>query len=120
MGSADRGGRMDCAGAGPRAAGPLGPRSRVFCLRWAGLAITGYLMRGDVFPPHSDDPFGTVGFLADAASGVFYLLARVFEAAGPEIGRAAGDYGTRFIAAAGIVNVLGAFDAYEIARGRRS
>jgi hypothetical protein len=85
-----------------------------------GLAITGYLMRGDVFPPHSDDPFGTVGFLADAASGVFYLLGHFFEPAGAEIGRAAGDYGTRFIAAAGIVNVLGAFDAYEIARGRRS
>jgi hypothetical protein len=85
-----------------------------------GLAITGYLMRGQVFPPNSDDPFGTVGFLADAASGVFFLVAHFFEAAGPEIGRAAGDYGTRFIAAAGIVNVLGVFDAYEIARGRRS
>ena len=26
-------------------------------------------MRGNVFPPHSTDPFGTLGFLADAASG---------------------------------------------------
>ncbi len=74
----------------------------------------------NVFPPNSDDPFGTVGFLADAASGVFYFLAHFVEGAGADIGRAAGDYGTRFIAAAGIVNVLGVFDAYEIARGRRS
>lgn len=95
-------------------------RALAFFVAVAGLAITGYVMRGELFPPHSDDPFGTVGFLADAGSGMFYLLSRFFEAAGPEIGRAAGDYGTRFIAAAGIVNVLGAFDAYEIARGRRS
>jgi len=60
-----------------------------------------------------------VGFLADAGSGMFYLLARFFETAGPEIGRAAGDYGTRFIAAAGVVNLIAAFDAYEIAAGRR-
>ena len=86
----------------------------------AGLAMTGYVMRGNVFPPHSHDPFGTLGFLADAGSGLFYLLARVFEAAGPDVSRAAGDYGTRFIAAAGVVNILSAFDAYEIASGRRS
>jgi hypothetical protein len=95
-------------------------RALAFFVAVGGLAITGYLMRGQVFPPNSDDPFGTVGFLADAASGVFYPLAHFLETAGPEIGRAAGDYGTRFIAAAGIVNVLGMFDAYEIARGRRS
>jgi hypothetical protein len=86
----------------------------------AGLAISGYLMRGNVFPPRSEDLFGVIGFLADAGSGVMYLLARVFEAAGPDVSRAAGDYGTRFIAAAGIVNILSAFDAYEIARGSRN
>ena len=81
-------------------------RALAFFVAVGGLAITGYLMRGNVFPPHSDDPFGTVGFLADAASGVFYFLAHFVEAAGPDIARAAGDYGTRFIAAAGVVNVL--------------
>jgi hypothetical protein len=94
-------------------------RGLAFFVAVAGLAIAGYLMRGNVFPPHSGDLFGTIGFLADAGSGVMYLLARVFERAGPDVSRAAGDYGTRFIAAAGVVNLLAAFDAYEIARGRR-
>jgi len=85
----------------------------------SGLAITGYLMRGNVFPPRSTDPFGTLGFFADAASGIFYLLARVFERGGPDVSRAAGDYGTRFIAAAGVVNLIAALDAYEIAARRR-
>jgi hypothetical protein len=84
-----------------------------------GLATGGYLMRGNVFPPHSEDPFGTLGFIADASSGVFYLLSRVVEASGPDVSRAIGDYGTRFIAGAGILNVLAICDAYEIALGRR-
>jgi hypothetical protein len=95
-------------------------RALGFFVSVGGLAITGYLLRGNVFPPHSGDPFGTLGFLADAASGVFYYLSRFFEAAGPDVSRAAGDYGTRFIAAAGVVNVLAIFDVLEIASGRRN
>ena len=95
-------------------------RALGFFVSVGGLAITGYLLRGNVFPPHSGDPFGTLGFFADAASGVFYYLSRVFEAAGPDVSRAAGDYGTRFIAAAGVVNVLAIFDVLEIASGRRN
>jgi hypothetical protein len=85
----------------------------------SGLATIGYHMRGNVFPPRSADAFGALGFLADAGSGIFYLLARIFEWGGPDVSRAAGDYGTRFIAAAGVVNLIAAFDAYEIAAGRR-
>jgi hypothetical protein len=86
----------------------------------AGLALTGLYARGQVFPPHSDDPFGTLGFLADACSGVFFVLAHWIEKAGPDVSRAAGDYGTRFVAAAGLVNLLAVLDACGIALGRRN
>jgi hypothetical protein len=95
-------------------------RALTFFISAGGLAVTGYPLRGNVFPIHSIDSFGTLGFLADAGSGVFYFLSRFFEAAGADVSRASGDYGTRFIAAAGIVNVLAVIDAYEIARERRS
>ncbi len=95
-------------------------RALIFFLAVGGLAVAGYLLRGNVFPPRIGEPFGTLGFLADAGAGIFYLLSRFFETAGPDVSRAAGDYGTRFIAAAGIVNLLSVFDAYEIALGRRT
>jgi len=95
-------------------------RAITFFVAVGGLAITGYLLRGNVFPPRSGDPFGMLGFLADASSGIFYILARFFESAGADVSRAAGDYGTRFIAAAGIVNLISVCDAYEIASRRRS
>lgn len=95
-------------------------RAIVFFCAVGALALSGYWMRGEIFPPHSQEPFGALGFLADAATGIFYFLARLFEAAGPDLSRAAGNYGSRFIAAAGIVNLAAILDACEIAAGRRS
>jgi hypothetical protein len=94
-------------------------RALAFFISVGGLAIAGYLLRGNVFPQHATDAFGRLGFFADAGTGVFYYLARFFERFGPDVSRALGDDGTRFIAAAGLVNLLSAFDAYEIAAGRR-
>jgi TM2 domain-containing membrane protein YozV len=95
-------------------------RAILFFIAVGGLAMTGFQMRGNVFSSHYSDLFGMVGYLTDMASGVFYLLARLVERAGPDVSRAAGDYGTRFIATAGVVNLVAVIDAYEIAAGRRS
>jgi hypothetical protein len=94
-------------------------RALIFFAAVAGLAITGYALRGDLFGAHPADGFNTLGFFADAGSGIFYFLAHRLEAAGPDISRAAGDYGTRFLAAAGVVNLLCVLDAYEIATGMK-
>ena len=94
-------------------------RALAFFIAVGGLALAGYILRGNVFAPGSDDPFGKLGFFADAGSGMFYMLSHWLERAGPDVSRAAGDYGTRFIASAGLVNLISVFDAYEIASGRR-
>jgi hypothetical protein len=84
-----------------------------------GLALAGFAMRGELFTRQSGDPFGALGFLADICAGAFYFLPHMMKWAGPDISRAAGDYGTRFFAAAGVVNLLGMLDAYRIASGRK-
>ena len=88
-----------------------------------GLAVTGYLLRGVVFPIHlrdfRADPLTFLGGIGDAGSGIFYALAGVLEKTGADVSRAAGDYGTRFIAAAGVANFLCAAVAYEIAGERK-
>lgn len=95
-------------------------RAAIFFLGVTALAVVGLLLRGNVFAPSRDDPFGTLGFLADLGSGVFYFISRSIESAGPDVSRAAGDYGTRFFATAGVLNFLCALDAHEIARGRKA
>lgn len=90
-----------------------------FFLAVGGLAVTGLLLSGYLFTPQSGDAFGTLGFLSEAGAGVFYFAGRFIESAGPNLARASGEIGTRFIATAGIVNLLAVLDAFEIARGRR-
>lgn len=94
-------------------------RGIVYFLAVGTLAITGYLQRGFVFSPHFSDAFGLLGFLADLGAGVFYFISKWVESAGPDISRAIGDYGTRFIATAGVLNVLCALDAFAISLQER-
>jgi len=94
-------------------------RALVFFGSVAALALVGLYMRGNVFKPDTGDIFGTLGFLADAGSGVFYFVSHSLQKAGPDISRAAGDYGTRMFAAAGVLNLLCVLDAHEIAQGRK-
>lgn len=84
------------------------------------LVFVGAKMRGNIFTSNSNDPFATLGYLADLGSGVFYQLARTMQTTGADVSHAAGDYGTRFLATGGVLNLLFALHAYEAARGRKA
>jgi len=84
------------------------------------LVYVGAGMRGNLFAPGGDDAFARLGYIADLGTGSFYLVARNLEVSGPDVSHADGDYGTRFLATAGVLNLLAALHAYEAARGRKA
>ena len=84
------------------------------------LVYLGAGMRGNLFAPGGDDAFTRLGFAADLGSGAFYYAARYMESGGPDVSHSDGDYGTRFLATAGVLNLLAALHAYEAARGRKA
>ncbi|MGC1907316.1 MAG: DUF6677 family protein [Candidatus Acidiferrum sp.] len=84
------------------------------------LVIVGSGMRGNLFTSEGGDAFATLGYIADVGTGSFYWIAKRLEINGPDVSRADGDYGTRFLAAAGVLNLLAALHAYEAARGRKA
>lgn len=84
------------------------------------LAVAGLAMRGDVLPASSQDAFDRLGFVADLGTGGYYFLSKTLEPAGPDDSKAAGDYGTRIFAAAGVLNFLIILEAYEIGRRNRA
>jgi hypothetical protein len=84
------------------------------------LVILGTGMRGNVFSSSGNDAFDALGFLADLGTGTFYLAASKLETSGADVSHAGGDYGTRFLATAGVLNLLTALHAYEAARGRKA
>jgi hypothetical protein len=95
-------------------------RALAVFLAVGALVILGAGMRGNVFTSRGEDAFATLGYLADLGSGSFYFVARAAESAGPDVSHSTGDYGTRFLATAGVLNLLAALHAYEAARGRKA
>jgi uncharacterized protein DUF6677 len=93
----------------------------VMCFLTVGmLVILGAGMRGNVFSSGGNDAFDSLGYLADLGTGTFYFVARTLEKSGADVSHAGGDYGTRFLATAGVLNLLAALHAYEAARGRKA
>src|SRR5580700_5030405 len=84
------------------------------------LVVIGSGMRGNLFQSADADAFGRLGYIADVGTGSVYWLAKWLEVNGPDVSHADGDYGTRFLAAAGVLNLLAALHAYEAARGRKA
>ena len=81
--------------------------------------LLGLMMRGAMFQPQTGDVLTTIiycgGFLGDLASGLLYLLTIWLGYAQPDMAGHVHDYGTKFLVAAGLLNVLAMVDAYEIA-----
>jgi hypothetical protein len=86
----------------------------------AVLVMLGAGMRGNLFTSRGNDAFDTLGYAADLGTGCFYFVARAMETVGADVSHANGDYGTRFLATAGILNLLAALHAFEAARGHKA
>lgn len=84
------------------------------------LVMVGAGMRGNLFRSTGNDAFDSLGYIADLGTGTFYFAARSLEVDGADVSHAGGDYGTRFLATAGVLNLLAALHAYEAARGRKA
>lgn len=95
-------------------------RAGVVFLAVGLLVVTGARMKGNVFTSKGSDAFDTLGYVADLGTGSFYLAACALERNGSDVSHADGDYGTRFLATAGVLNLLAALHAFEAARGRKA
>src|SRR5690349_5717595 len=89
----------------------------------ASMFLLGLMMRGAMFQPQTGDLLTTViycgGFIGDLASGLFYLLTVWLGYNQPDVAGHVHDYGTKFLVAAGLLNVLAMVDAFEIATGKK-
>jgi hypothetical protein len=85
--------------------------------------LLGLMMRGALFSPQVSDLLTTViycgGFLGNLLSGILYFLSVWLGYAQPDVAGHVHDYGTKFLVAAGLLNLLGMVDAFEIATRRK-
>jgi uncharacterized protein DUF6677 len=94
-------------------------KAAVYFFAVALLAIVGLRMRGNVFTSNAADAFDMLGFFADIGNGIFYFLAGAINPSGANVAIAAGDYGTRLFATAGVLNFLCVLEVLQIGFGSR-
>lgn len=85
---------------------------------WAMTAI-GLSMGGRIYPFQTDNPLTVLAFFADIGNLLIYVLARLTAFGQGALERATFEFGTAFIAGAGLLNYLIALDAYDIAKGKK-
>ena len=87
----------------------------VFIMFFAGVG-----MQGKVYGFNTGDLLDILGFVGDVGSGLLYFIARSLDWGGGNIQRAVADYGTKYIVVAGLLNIIAAVDAHQIAIGKKS
>ena len=86
----------------------------VFIMFFAGIG-----MQGKVYGFNTGDLLDILGFVGDIGSGLLYFIARAMDWGGGNIQRAVADYGTKYIVVAGLLNIIAAVDAHQIAIGKK-
>lgn len=76
-------------------------------------------MMGKIYTPNSGDILDMLGFVGDIGAGGLYFLTRMQDWGHGAIQIATADYGTKFIIVAGLLNIIAAVDAHNIALGRK-
>ncbi len=89
----------------------------------SSMFLLGLMMRGALFTPTGGDLLTIViyygGFIGNVLSGILYFVTVWLGYAQPDMAGHVHDYGTKFLVAAGLLNLLGIVDAFEIATGRK-
>jgi hypothetical protein len=99
----------------------LGRRGRALILfaSIVGMFLLGIAMKGEFFSVHSASYLQTLGFFGQMCVGVPMPAALFFGYSGGNGFFVSSDYGTAFLVAAGMLNVLTVLDAYDITLGRK-
>lgn len=95
-------------------------RGAVFFVSIFAMTGLGLAMGGKVYPFQTENPLTILAFFADVGNGLFYALSRVLAIGPGALERTTFEFGTAYIAGAGLLNYLVALDAHDIAVGKKS
>jgi hypothetical protein len=79
----------------------------------------GIWMNGKVYSPNTGDLLDMLSFVGDLGAGILYMLAKSFGWGRGAINTASANYGSVYIVVAGLLNIVSAVDAHQIAIGKK-
>jgi len=93
-------------------------RALILFLAIMAMFLMGLVMEGEFFSTGTGSYLQALGYFGELCVGVVMPAARFFGYAGDPLFVSA-DYGTAFLVAAGMLNLLSILDTYDIAMGRK-
>ncbi|HXB21258.1 MAG TPA: DUF6677 family protein [Candidatus Solibacter sp.] len=94
-------------------------RGLLLMISIGALFALGIAMDGKVYKANTGDLLDILGFVGDIGAGGLYILSQLLDWGRSAIAFAVADYGTKFIVVSGLLNIMAAVDAYQIAIGRK-
>ncbi len=94
-------------------------RGLVFLVAIALMSLMGLVMGGKIYPLQADNPLTFLAFLSDLGNGLLYIISRFLPVGLGELERLSFEFGTAYLAGAGLLNYLVALDSWDIARGKK-
>ena len=89
----------------------------LFCLTC--MIGMGLIMGGKVYTFETENPLTLLGFFSDLGVGFLYVLSKLLPIGIGDLKEVTFEFGTAYIAGAGLLNYLVALDAFDIARGKK-
>lgn len=94
-------------------------RGGIFFICITSMAALGLVMGGKIYSFQTENPLTILAFLSDLGYGLLFFLAKIFSFGLGSLKRITFEFGTAYIAGAGLLNYLVALDAFDISRGKK-
>jgi len=95
-------------------------RGVIFFLCISAMALLGLFMGGRIYSFQTENPLTILAFFSDLGIGSLYIISKIATVGAGTLKNITFEFGTAYIAGAGLLNYLVALDALDIARGRKS
>lgn len=85
-----------------------------------GMYLIGLGLVGKIYTPNTGEVLDMLGFVGQLGMGLLYLLARTLGWGASSATTTLNDYGTKYLVACGLLNLIAAVDAHSLANGRKA
>jgi len=83
------------------------------------MTALGLIMGGKIYSFQTENPLTILAFFSDIGNGLLFILSKMFNFGLGELKKSTFEFGTTYIAGAGLLNYLIALDAFDIASGKK-
>jgi hypothetical protein len=95
-------------------------RGLVFFICITAMFALGLILEGRIYSFQTENPLTILGFFSDLGIGFYYFLSKILTFGLGNLKSTTFEFGTAYIAGAGLLNYLVALDAYDIALGKKT